>query len=97
MGALSRVSLRDRLAALNRLVFGDRRDPRRVLAEQFGVAVPVSGSPPREAVDWARRALEAHQIDVSRDPLNAIRVLRRQKPLGLATTKYLVDHLRKSR
>lgn len=82
---------------LSRILFGDRRDPRRVLAEQFDVAVPDSGSPPREALDWARRTLDAHQIDESRDPLNAIRVLRRQKPLGLLTTKYLVDHLKKYR
>lgn len=81
----------------SRLVLGDRRDPRRVLAEQFDVAVPSSGSPPREALEWARATLRARQVEASEDPMNAIRILRDQKPLGLKTTVYLVQHLRRGR
>lgn len=77
----------------SRLVCGDRRDPRRVLAEEFGVPVPESGSPPREALEWARRTLHAAQVDAAQDPLAAMAALRQEKDLGLTTTKYLVDHL----
>lgn len=80
-----------------RLLFGDHRDPRRVLAEEFGAPVPESGTPPREALQWARETLDAAQVDASQDQVGAIRVLRREKDLGLSTTKYLTDHLRKYR
>lgn len=83
------------MGSLSRILFGDQRDPRRVLAEQFNVPMPDSGSPPGEAVDWARSALDEAQIDESQYPVRAIRVLRQKKKrLGLPTTKYLVDHLR---
>lgn len=82
------------MSKLNRLLFGDRRDPRRVLAEGFGVAVPVSGSPPRDAMAWGQQTLDAAQVSASKDPVVAISVLRREKKLGLRTSKYLVDHLK---
>ena len=85
------------MGRLSRLVLGDRRDPRRVLADAFGAPVPDSGSPPPEALEWARRTLAAARVDASQDPLGAMRVLRREKDLGLRTTKYLVDHLRTDR
>lgn len=81
----------------SRLLLGDRRDPRRVLAEQFDVEVPTSGSPPRAALAWAETTLRAHQVDATETPMSAIRILRQQKPLGLKTTAYLVQHLRKHR
>ena len=81
------------LEKLWRLILGDRRDPRRVLADEFGVSVPTSGSPPREAVEWARLTLETAGVDASRDPLAAIRVLRRERDLGLKPIEYLVDQL----
>lgn len=85
------------MGRLSRLVLGDRRDPRRVLADAFGVPVPDSGSPPREALEWARRTLDAAQVDAAQDRLGAMRVLRQDKDMGLRTTKYLVDHLRNDR
>lgn len=85
------------MGKLNRLVFGDRRDPRQVLAEEFEVPVPTSGSPPQEALRWAQQTLAAMQIDASRDPLSAIRALRQRKNLGLPTTRYLVQHLKNDR
>lgn len=82
------------MGKFTRLVFGDRRDHRRVLADQFGVSVPLSGSPPPLAVDWGRRALDAAGIDASQDPVKAIAVLRRSEmKLSLGTSKYLVKHL----
>lgn len=85
------------MGKLSRLIFGDRRDPRRVLADAFGVPVPDSGSPPREAMEWARRTLDAARVDAAQDRLGAMRVLRQEKDLSLPTTKYLVDHLRNDR
>ena len=85
------------MGRLSRLVLGDRRDPRHVLADAFDAPVPDSGSPPREALEWARRTLGAAGVDASQDPLGAMRVLRQEKDMGLRTTKYLVDHLRTGR
>lgn len=85
------------MGKLSRFVLGDRRDPRCVLADAFVVPVPDSGSPPREALEWARRTLDAARVDATQDPWRAMRVLRQEEDLGLRTTKYLVDHLRNGR
>lgn len=85
------------MGRLSRLVLGDRRDPRRVLADAFGVPVPDSGSPPREALEWARRTLDATRVDAAQDRVGAMGVLRQDKDMGLRTTNYLVDHLRNDR
>ena len=78
---------------LTRLLFGDQRDPRQVLAVEFGTPVPTSGSVPPEALQWARQTLNAAQIDATQQPLDAIRLIRRKKNFGVKTTKYLIDHL----
>lgn len=66
------------------LLVGDRRDPR---------PVPASGTPPKEALVWARSTLDSAGVRPERDRSVAIAALRRAKDLGLRPTTYLVDHL----
>ena len=79
---------------MKRYIFGDSRDPREVLAEIFGTATPRGGSPPPEAVRWARQVLSSVGIDPHRDPVQAIAALRKEDDrLGLKVARYLVSHL----
>ena len=81
------------MTSLRHLLFGDRRDPREVLHQVFGTTTG-SGSPQPEALTWARRTLQAAQVDGVRDPVAAINVLRHAEPrLSLSATRYLVVHI----
>ena len=81
------------MAQSSRRLFGDRRDPAAVLAAAFGVA--ETAGPPEAALAWARRILEREEIDPARKPVRAIAALRRDRDLGLAPTKWLVEQLGK--
>lgn len=82
------------MSTVKRMILGDDRDPREVLAEIFDVPAPQGGSPQPEAVSWARDVLAGAGVDPRQDPVRAIAVLRRADGrLGLVTTKYLVSHL----
>lgn len=74
------------MGKFERLLSGDRRDPREELAEIFDVPVPASGSVQPEAVEWARSHLDGEGMT----QVEAIRILRTAEPrLGLKTATYL--------
>ncbi|WP_439028888.1 hypothetical protein [Gordonia terrae] len=75
------------------LLLGDRRDPRAVLAEEFGVPIPESASPPEAARVWARGVLAAAGVRPEQNRTAAIAVLRREKKLAVRPARYLVDYL----
>lgn len=81
------------MSRLINLLVGDRRDPRAVLAEEFGAPVPASATPPEAAQVWARSVLDAAGVRPAQDRVAAIAALRREKALGLRPTRYLVDYL----
>lgn len=82
------------MGKVNRLIFGDHRDPREELAELFNTSVPESGSPPPEAVAWGREVLTRAGVNPSTDPLLANKALRDNcSDLGLKTSTYLVKQL----
>ncbi|WJL94369.1 hypothetical protein QSU92_10250 [Microbacterium sp. ET2] len=78
------------MATLENLMWGDRDDPRRELAELFpgeGDAVSV------RARDWARRVVDAAGVP-REDELRVIRTLRDAEPrLSLKPARYLAAQL----
>ncbi|PJJ55428.1 hypothetical protein [Compostimonas suwonensis] len=73
-----------------RLLFGDRRDPRDELAAIFDAAVPTGGEIQPAALAWARGILAEQPAGV--DVVEAIALLRRAEPrLGLKSARYLAE------
>lgn len=81
---------------MQRLVFGNNRDPREDLAEIFGEPVPEGGDVQRRALDWARLTLaESQKVkDPEKEPVRAVRALRDAEPrLSLTAAKYLMERV----
>jgi hypothetical protein len=77
-------------ADFGRLLTGDARDPRRVLADVFA----TDAEPERAAITWAKARLGEAGVDAASDPISAIKTIREAEPrLGLKTSKYLAHQV----
>ncbi|MFT4135831.1 hypothetical protein [Microbacterium sp.] len=75
------------------LVFGDREDPRKRLAELFGGDVPEAAQPPQPAMDWAADLLRGTAGRQITTQLEAIRLFRAAEPrLGLKPATFLAKN-----
>ncbi|MBZ4486538.1 hypothetical protein LQ938_06840 [Microbacterium sp. cx-55] len=79
------------IARLSRLVFGDRRDPRKAIAEIFPDLDSCASE--ARALAWAGTRLRSADVDPI-DEVRSIAVLREAEPrLGLKAARYLAHHL----
>jgi hypothetical protein len=75
------------------MLIGDREDPRRRLEEIFGEP-PTSGLPQPAARRWAVDVWHRGGVDPKKQPLQALRLLRKAEPrLTLKTARYLARNV----